>query len=690
MTDDLWDGAHEAPGYLRVKRAERAPASAYTKRTTRYMDRPEYEVSRNPEAARAKAARDRSRGKATLETYRPGIVQSAYDAAERGLSRLNQSVFGENERDAAYHARRTMQGVKFLPEDVLGASELEGNVRRIAAGSGGPGDYMNAALMLAPEISRIPGVRSLAARGAEHVASALGDRAASVLAAPARYLGANARRFSVAPEYAVREEGPFLHVARTGVEPQIVPGMAEARGIDAMRHIMRDPANNPALRMANELSVEQRGVPLDEQTPVASLQRQSGISRAFRAAAEGSPEYKSAVFEAYGRQHPELVEQSGAQNYDQLTEAAYRALGKDVGEQFHRLPVAMQYHHGAGEYATPSAMFRDVLGSGNLNVYRGGDPHEFLHHVDPETGLNENEMFRAVHDYIGHVAPGSTFRPGGEEIAYAAHHNTLSPLARLALLSETRGQNSLVNFSPLNIDLLSQSKPLQARIEELRMLDRMRGQPGASAGEIADISRQLRDLGAQTQYAPQKAVLLPPEYLDPMSSGGIPEWLRPAIKPEFGTAPERAVHFSHTPDLTATDPSFYGTGFRGDDWAVRGKRGSPATKTSFYLGEPGTVRPEKVVADISPHAYETTLSNLYDIRQDPEKLVALARAYDVKGSMLPDLTRMVREYGYSGYRNPDFLPGQGAADVFDPVGDLRSISRGPEGYAMGGAVSGDY
>lgn len=486
-----------------------------------------------------------------------------------------------------------------------------------------------------------------------------------------------------APKFDVVDDGPFLRVARKGVEPQIVPAMRDAPSIADMRVIMADPKNNPALRMANDLSVQRRGVPLDERLPVASFERQSGIARAQRAASEGSPEYKSAVFEAYGDQMPELVEATGAQNYDQLMEAAYRAFGDEANQQFENIPLRTSFNFGEGEYPTPSGMFRDVLGEGNLNVFRGGDRHPFLSNADPETGLTENEKFRAAHDFIGHVARGATFRPGGEEIAYATHAQTMSPLAQLALLSETRGQNSLVNFSPLNLALLSKAGPIKARIKELETLDDMRGRRGASGAEIADLNRQLRELGQETVYAPNVPGLLPPEYLDPLTPGGIPDWLRPAIKPLAGTAPERAVHLSRAPDLVMTDPAFYGTGHRGRDWAVRGRKGSPSQKTSFYLGDTGTVRPEKVVADISPYAYETQVSNLYDIAQDPEGLVALARALS-PGGAIPDFMRTAREYGYSGIREPEFLPGQAAADVFDPVAGLRPITRSGVGFAQGG------
>ena len=53
-------------------------------------------------------------------------------------------------------------------------------------------------------------------------------------------------------------------------------------------------------------------------------------------------------------------------------------------------------------------------------------------------------------------------------------------------------------------------------------------------------------------------------------------------------------------------------------------------------------------------------------------------------SALPDMERLVRDYGYSGY-----LTGAGkqrAAAVYDPVENLRAILRGDKGYAAGGRV----
>ncbi len=490
-----------------------------------------------------------------------------------------------------------------------------------------------------------------------------------------------------APAYTRKEEGPYLSVRRSDLKPRTVPEARDAKSISELREILADPERNIPAQVANDYTRTALGREYtpDFTDPGTSLMKQSGIARVFREAASENPDYKSAIFERYGEMMPEVVEQAGAQNYDQLTEAAYRQLAKETDDQFAMLPVETRYHYGEGEYPVPSAMLRDILAEGRLNVFRGGDPHPYLSGIDPATGLTPNEKFRGVHDYFGHGTKGATFRPGGEEIAYASHGQMMSPLAQMALLSETRGQNSFVNYSPLNADVIAQQRRINKEIDDERRMARMRGtpfNPGASP-----FGKQLRELGEQYQFAPQTPVLLPPEYLPADTRGGVPDYLRGVIRPAAPTGPERAVHLSHTDNLSMTDPSFYGSGHRGDDWKMRGRKGSPAQHTSFYLGPEGTVIPEKVVEDISPHAYEAELSGLYDIESDPEQLIKLARAYaigDPSGTAIPDFTRMVREYGYSGYRSP-FGP-QYAANVFDPVELRRRISRGPQGYAEGGEV----
>lgn len=59
-----------------------------------------------------------------------------------------------------------------------------------------------------------------------------------------------------------------------------------------------------------------------------------------------------------------------------------------------------------------------------------------------------NDVFRIVHDMMGHMKEGNGFRAEGEENAWRSHAAMYSDAARPAMTNETRGQNSWVNFGP--------------------------------------------------------------------------------------------------------------------------------------------------------------------------------------------------------------------------------------------------
>lgn len=59
-----------------------------------------------------------------------------------------------------------------------------------------------------------------------------------------------------------------------------------------------------------------------------------------------------------------------------------------------------------------------------------------------------NDLFRAVHDALGHGLEGAGFRARGEENAWQAHSRLFTGPALAALTTETRGQNSWLNFGP--------------------------------------------------------------------------------------------------------------------------------------------------------------------------------------------------------------------------------------------------
>ena len=581
--------------------------------------------------------------------------------------------------------------VKFAVDMVNPMSSVQGfaDIRAQARDLRAAGDLDNASMLeqiaaMSP-LSVLPVVGKVLGKGAKAAAKAATKKAAS---------------------FAVRESDGKLQITPVAAAPQIVP---EARGadIDTLRTILSDPAKNQAQRVAKAYTQKALGKDYEvAKAPVSSLEKQSGIARVYEKALENDPAYEHAVFEQYGRMFPQMVEQSGAKNYGQLAEKSYLTLGDELSRQFEQVPVTTVFHSGDLEYATPSAMLRDVLGEGKLNVFRGGEPASFMTAVDPETGLSINEKFRAVHDYFGHVPSGSTFRPSGEEAAYASHAQMLSPLAQAALLTETRGQNSFVNYSPVNAKIIGRMEDVKASISTVKAAKRdLETYPSyhykhSAAKKVLDntpdlsvLNKELRILGQQMQFAKQKPVLLPPQYLAADTAGGIPDFVKSLIVPKTGTtASGRGVHMG-TPGLDLVDPRFFGTGHRGVEYpaVISGEKGAPK-RSYFYVGEPGTVNPEQVLFARGERVpYEAMLNSLYDLNADPVGLKTLAMAYSREGFPTNQLDRLVREYGYKGSvggGGPEWEAGQTPAMVFEPTPVVRlPVKPGHKGYTHGGRVS---
>lgn len=89
-------------------------------------------------------------------------------------------------------------------------------------------------------------------------------------------------------------------------------------------------------------------------------------------------------------------------------------------------------------------MMRDILENKTLKVR--DSEIDFAEDPHPLLTVEENNIFRAVHDFFGHAASGRGFDADGEEAAWVAHSSMFSPEARRAMTTETRGQNSYYNF----------------------------------------------------------------------------------------------------------------------------------------------------------------------------------------------------------------------------------------------------
>jgi hypothetical protein len=108
--------------------------------------------------------------------------------------------------------------------------------------------------------------------------------------------------------------------------------------------------------------------------------------------------------------------------------------------------------------------------------------------------LLNNDVFRFVHDFFGHAELGNSFGAIGEENAWNVHARMYSPLARRAMTTETRGQNSYVNFSGVNEEVFK----IRDKAREER-----------KKGNIEEADRLKMEVDEKMKFADQKVGLLP-------------------------------------------------------------------------------------------------------------------------------------------------------------------------------------
>ena len=154
---------------------------------------------------------------------------------------------------------------------------------------------------------------------------------------------------------------------------------------------------------------------------------------------------------------------------DPKVKKAYTALANEVTEQFNALIEAgykVELYKGKGEpYANSSEMLQDLRDNKRLKSLptesdfgkegidakiKSDNPMLADSGIKDSNGnpLLVNDLFRFVHDVFGHGEQGTSFGAIGEENAWNVHSKLFSDDARRALTTETRGQNSWVNFGP--------------------------------------------------------------------------------------------------------------------------------------------------------------------------------------------------------------------------------------------------
>jgi broad specificity phosphatase PhoE len=278
--------------------------------------------------------------------------------------------------------------------------------------------------------------------------------------------------------------GPGVVLARHGETEWNGPEGAKIAGDETTRPAM---AGGPG----TELPAAAEGTP--GRQPAPAQKRPPGntevqtVANAYNAQ-QGLPPVDHSQYhpvdENFGRRVADAYDALQEDNSnDPRVRAAYQAFVRETKAQWDHL-VANGYKlepwtQPGQPYANSREMVADVRNNKHLYFFTGGEPHPFLSAIDPDTGLSYNDEFRAVHDVMGHAAAGYGFGPRGEEGAHDVHSQSFSPLAREAMTTETRGQNSWVNFGRQNYD--AEGNPLHIPATE-------------------------------KPYATQKVDLLPPEF----------------------------------------------------------------------------------------------------------------------------------------------------------------------------------
>jgi hypothetical protein len=222
----------------------------------------------------------------------------------------------------------------------------------------------------------------------------------------------------------------------------------------------------------------------------------------------GLPEDTETVVETVD---PEFAKQTAA-DYDKLPEddsanpevqSAYNDAVKEINEQYDyltkELGIKVEFVE-EDPYPDSASMFEDIVNNKKMRVYKGGEPHPFLGESSRDAnGVTANEKLRAVHDYFGHFVNRNEFGKIGEERAWVDHSKMFSPNAQRALTTETRGQNSWVNFSGANKEALDLFN---------------RGHELIKEGRVKEGNKLIAEGKSKFQFAVQKVALLPESRTD--------------------------------------------------------------------------------------------------------------------------------------------------------------------------------
>ena len=334
---------------------------------------------------------------------------------------------------------------------------------------------------------------------------------------------------------------------------------------------------------------------------------------------------------------------------------AYKAMVEDVGGQYEAmLSAGIKPSFSDNPYPnSPYSANIDVWDNKKLEVFPTdsgfGSNAEFNTEGNPLLDVAKgyeidgkpiryNDMFRAIHDYYGHAKQGNGFRAGGEENAYLSHEGMFSDLGKKALATETRGQNSYLNYGP------DGETNRTATIGDTKFADQKTGLMDNWAIEKGTV----RDDARRRAYE-----------RDIWNNGG---GLEGAVDAEGNLNLE---HHSRTPIQGQVDPGKYGEGLSGKTPSEINRSAGPDFLNRSYYGIPANVDPYKKEQGLGQFTSEAQLPahTVYDMQGDPDNLKQGLKGYSPQ-ERATELERKIWEKGYSGFWANK--PGQGkVAAIFD-------------------------
>ena len=385
-----------------------------------------------------------------------------------------------------------------------------------------------------------------------------------------------------------------------------LPAVAKVNGVD----VTFGPYI--AAREAAILHAEKSGIPYRQQASYHKV----------------DPEFSKMLANAYAR----MLDEPNAPQ----VKAAYKAWADETIAQYEAMlktGITVEFFPDAIDtYGNPRNSILDVLNNNHLYVFpadggfgKGGITDEQIKN-NPALALTDIiisgrkarvvEVFRATHDFFGHIKEGFGFRAEGEENAFQSHVRMYSPLAARAMTAGTRGQNSEVNFGP-----------------------------NAEFNKTAS--------GKDTKYADQKIGLLP-EWASTMDiepdieSESFPEKTTKGIV--LGTKQPQAQSFSGTHygkiKTDKLDASKYGSGLQGSESRrLSGYKDNRIKKRVYFYIPKYNGQIPLPESGVGNHVYTQKFDNI----ASPE---VLSRLYAEARGDSNIMESLVVDAGYDGYAAP--------------------------------------